>query len=151
MMLESFKGKSSFRLSDLGFLIGSILSIGSVVILRGDLGVGKTALSKEILSFFDFRDVVSPSFCILNQYKTHDFTINHFDLYRLKSEDELLGIGFEESLRVGITIVEWPEIASRFIPDSSLKISMFFTDRDDIRFCKMSSSGAEHSVFVSQK
>lgn len=82
---------------------------GSIVLLSGDLGAGKTVFAKgfaEGLGVVD--DITSPTFTIMN---TYDNKLNHFDLYRLNSVEELLSIGAEEELYGDkISLVEWPEI-----------------------------------------
>ncbi len=89
------------------------LSKGDVVVLKGDLGAGKTVFTKGIASYFngDKNHTISPTFTILNEYNTNP-KIYHFDFYRIKNEDELIAIGIEEYLfGDGICVIEWPERA----------------------------------------
>ena len=104
------------------------LKNGDIICLIGDLGVGKTFISKQICDFFGVDNfVISPTFNILKSYITNDKkikTINHFDLYRIKNEDELYNIGFEDVIydKNAIAIIEWPEIAYNIIPKKHINI-----------------------------
>lgn len=97
---------------------------GDIVLLVGDLGAGKTAFVKGIVKSFggDQEGVTSPTFTIVNAYDLENFSIFHFDLYRLENPEELYNIGFEEYFYGnGICFIEWPERASDFF-DSNAKI-----------------------------
>lgn len=97
---------------------------GDIVLLVGDLGAGKTAFVKGIVKSFggEQEGVTSPTFTIVNAYDLENFSIFHFDLYRLENPEELYNIGFEEYFYGnGICFIEWPERASDFF-DSNAKI-----------------------------
>jgi len=82
-----------------------------VVLLIGELGAGKTIFAKGIASGLGVKDigqVSSPSYTILNIYKGK-FPIYHFDLYRLEKDAEILDLGWEDYLDVGVVVVEWGE------------------------------------------
>ncbi|MCX6353031.1 MAG: tRNA (adenosine(37)-N6)-threonylcarbamoyltransferase complex ATPase subunit type 1 TsaE [Bacteroidetes bacterium] len=84
-----------------------------VFLLEGNLGAGKTAFAKEAAKVLGIKDEVSsPTFSIINEYNGDENTVFHFDLYRLKTTDDLYQIGFEEYLdKPGYKFIEWPEIA----------------------------------------
>lgn len=101
-----------------GLDIAKQLEATNIVTLSGDLGAGKTTLSKGILAYFgiDPETVTSPTFSIMNIYHASEHNdsikqIIHIDTYRLEEADELLEIGFEEYITdpETITIIEWPE------------------------------------------
>lgn len=89
---------------------------GEKILLNGDLGAGKTTFTKYLAKVLGVKDAVtSPSFTILKQYNGKNLKINHFDLYRIENEDELIEIGFDEFLNVKnneILIIEWAERAN---------------------------------------
>ncbi|WP_333024049.1 tRNA (adenosine(37)-N6)-threonylcarbamoyltransferase complex ATPase subunit type 1 TsaE [Wolbachia endosymbiont of Pentidionis agamae] len=87
-----------------------------VILLSGAVGAGKTTFSKFFINAFLPNEVVSsPTFNLVNLYHYENFAIWHFDLYRIKSFDELYELGMEEALSTGITIIEWPELVFDFI------------------------------------
>ena len=103
---------------------------GDIYCLEGNLGVGKTVIAKGIGKFFNIDDRInSPTFTILKTYETNNNIIkriNHFDLYRIKSINELLNIGFEEYIydKNSIIIIEWPEISYELLPKKIIIIKI---------------------------
>jgi tRNA threonylcarbamoyl adenosine modification protein YjeE len=106
--------------------IQPLLRKKDLVTLKGDLGTGKTEFARALLREFGVKgDVPSPTFTLLQTYETSNFLIFHFDLYRLKSGDELDELGWDDALNDGLTLVEWPEKAQgRLSPDM---LEMTFT------------------------
>lgn len=92
----------------------------NIVLLRGDLGAGKTTTVKHFVEYIggDISDVDSPTFSIVNTYKLTRQTIHHFDLYRLNSAEEIEDIGFMEYIDSGdLCFIEWPEKIAEFLPE----------------------------------
>lgn len=87
-----------------------------VILMKGDMGSGKTTVVKSILDALHGDAATSPTFSIVNEYiYPPNERINHFDLYRLESEEELIGIGFEEYLDSGDKcLIEWPQLGKNF-------------------------------------
>lgn len=115
----------------IGEALAACLRDGDVVLLHGDLGAGKTTLAKGIASALGVEDVVSsPSFSLVNEYDTRLAAavtrLYHLDLYRLRSEDDLASIGFDDFMAPadGITLVEWPERASTALPERFLLVEL---------------------------
>ena len=95
-----------------GQMIGSQLVRGDIVLLSGDLGAGKTHLTKGIVAGTGSRDpVTSPTFVFINEYRTSTrMTLYHVDLYRVDDPAELDSIGLADATAGhGIAIIEWPE------------------------------------------
>jgi len=96
--------------------ISKILLPGDVIFLYGQIGVGKTTFVRLLVNNYENEkklkksEVLSPTFNIVFEYDIKDFTIEHYDLYRLKNEKEIKNIGLFENLKQNITIVEWPEL-----------------------------------------
>ena len=93
-----------------------ILLPGDAIFLYGEIGVGKTTFARLLINNYENEkklrksDVLSPTFNIVFEYDIKDFTIQHYDLYRLKNEKETKNIGLFENLEKNIFIIEWPEL-----------------------------------------
>ena len=98
-----------------------ILKPGMIVLLKGDLGAGKTTFVKEVVAALNSKDLVtSPTFTLLNTYDA-GFPVYHFDMYRLESAEEAMNVGFEEyfdkNTLDGVCFVEWPDNVDGLIND----------------------------------
>lgn len=105
-----------------------------VFALHGELGAGKTTLIKGFCEALGVKDQASsPSFAIVNEYRAaQGEPVYHFDLYRLRDEGELQGIGFEEYLDSGAyCFIEWPELAADRLPPGTLHISLQVAASDE--------------------
>lgn len=95
----------------------------NIFLLRGQLGAGKTTFVKSYVKELggDETEVDSPTFSIVNTYKSTGKIIHHFDLYRLESLEEIEDIGFMEYIDSGNTcFIEWPEKIADFLPEEQL-------------------------------
>ena len=111
----------------LGKLLGSLARNGDVFCLSGDLGAGKTLLSKGAAVSLGAReeDVTSPTFSLMNVYNGISMEIRHFDLYRLNSPEELTDIGFYEYAGGdGVTLIEWADLFTSELPPEYLQITL---------------------------
>jgi tRNA threonylcarbamoyladenosine biosynthesis protein TsaE len=103
------------------------LEKATVVAFHGQMGAGKTTFISALCKALGVKDAASsPTFSIINQYKTaSDETIYHMDWYRLKDEEEALQAGVEDALYSGhLCLVEWPERAAGLLPDDTLHITL---------------------------
>jgi tRNA threonylcarbamoyladenosine biosynthesis protein TsaE len=149
---------------NLGRRLGQTLLAGDIVLLFGDLGAGKTTLTKGIVSGLDVDDeeyVRSPTFTIINQYQGRH-PIYHIDLYRLDSNADILNLGLEELLYGdGILIIEWAEklnlnsndgIGSELPMEERIEIKLNIMENNiraiDIKAVNL--SNAQHGVFSLQ-
>ena len=94
-----------------GAALANILTPGTVLAYRGDLGAGKTAFTRGLARGLGYTEpVTSPTYTIVNEYLGGRMPLFHFDMYRLASSDDLWDIGWEDYLeRGGICAVEWSE------------------------------------------
>ena len=129
------KISSTLDLAKISNKIKKILSPGDAVFLYGQIGVGKTTFARILINDYENQkkikksEVLSPTFNIVFQYDIKDFTIEHYDLYRLKNENEIKNIGLFENLEESIIIVEWPEL----IKDKPTnRIDLFFEYSKDM-------------------
>ena len=95
----------------LGARLAEKLVPGTVIAYRGDLGAGKTAFTRGLARGLGCREqVTSPTYTIVNEYLSGRIPLFHFDMYRLRSSDDLWDIGWEDYLeRGGVCAVEWSE------------------------------------------
>ena len=95
----------------IGAALGKILQPGTVIAYRGDLGAGKTAFTRGLARGLGCTEIVtSPTYTIVNEYLGGRLPLFHFDMYRLRSSDDLFDIGWDDYLdRGGICAVEWSE------------------------------------------
>ena len=129
---KSFKSTSPEETFSFAKNFAHSTAYGSVVLLRGDLGSGKTTFSKGFSEGLGFDDIIlSPTYPILNEYSLNDKYLYHFDLYRLKSIGEFLEIGGLEYLsnHKAITLIEWPELIQNI--DMNNKVEIQFEHLSD--------------------
>ncbi|MEX0840499.1 MAG: tRNA (adenosine(37)-N6)-threonylcarbamoyltransferase complex ATPase subunit type 1 TsaE [Parvibaculum sp.] len=98
----------------LGAALAPLLAAGDLILLRGDLGVGKTALARALIGAHLAahglaEDVPSPTFTLVQTYESPALLIAHVDLYRVENTEELRELGLAEIVDEGVAIVEWPE------------------------------------------
>lgn len=119
----------------LGLEIADALEPGDVVALIGDLGTGKTALTKYIAEGLGVKEEISsPTFTIIKEYKSGRIPLYHFDVYRLGSGEELLDTGAEELIGGdGACVIEWADIVADALPADSLVVSLGYGDSENER------------------
>lgn len=95
-----------------------------IFIFEGEMGAGKTTLIKAIAKAMGVTETVSsPTFSIVNEYRTAERVIYHFDFYRIKNLNEAFDIGYEEYFYSGNTcFIEWPEKIADLLPEHYVKI-----------------------------
>ena len=99
-----------------------------IILFNGEIGVGKTTLIKFFLKMLDVKEtVVSPTFSIINEYKSNDGRIiNHFDLFRVKSQNEIQNLGITEYLESSnYCLIEWPNLLIDLIDEEYIIINIY--------------------------
>ena len=106
-----FTTNSPTQTEEIGAALGKIIEPGTVIAYRGDLGAGKTAFTRGLAKGLGCSEIVtSPTYTIVNEYLGGRIPLFHFDMYRLRSSDDLFDIGWEDYLdRGGVCAVEWSE------------------------------------------
>ena len=107
----TFTTNSPAETEAVGEKLGKLLQPGTVIAYRGDLGAGKTAFTRGLARGLGCAEqVTSPTYTIVNEYLSGRMPLFHFDMYRLRSADDLWDIGWEDYLdRGGVCAVEWSE------------------------------------------
>lgn len=118
----------------LGKTLAKHLAPGSFVAMYGDLGVGKTAFTRGLASVLAPEDrVASPTYTIVNEYRSGACPFCHFDMYRIESEDDLESIGFYDYPADAIFVVEWCEKIPFALPDDYYRVTILKTDKEERR------------------
>ena len=107
---------SEKKTEELAKKISKKIKLGDIIFLYGDIGVGKTTFIKYLINSFQKKnklkitEVTSPTFNLLNEYKINQIKINHYDLFRIKSDKELINLDLFGESQDSITLIEWPQI-----------------------------------------
>ncbi|WP_335594597.1 tRNA (adenosine(37)-N6)-threonylcarbamoyltransferase complex ATPase subunit type 1 TsaE [Hyphomonas sp.] len=109
----------------LGAHLATLLRAGDVVALHGDLGAGKTTLTRGLIQALcdANEEVPSPTYTLVQSYEGPEFPIWHFDLYRMNTPDEVMELGWDETQN-GVALIEWPERAGRYLPTVRLDLTL---------------------------
>jgi tRNA threonylcarbamoyladenosine biosynthesis protein TsaE len=110
---------------EFGRKLAQLIEIPALILLKGELGTGKTLITKAAASVFGYQgEVTSPTFNLVQEY-SGEKEIIHMDLYRLDRTEELLEIGFEDYLnREAVIFIEWPELALPLLPADFIFINL---------------------------
>lgn len=125
----SFENINEKTLQRIGLCLGKSLRAGDVVLLRGEMGAGKSVLTRAAAKGLGVEGPVpSPTFTILNIHEGTALKLYHFDLYRLESADALWEMGLEEYIPStdGATFIEWPQMAEEAMPQSVLEVEIVY-------------------------
>jgi tRNA threonylcarbamoyladenosine biosynthesis protein TsaE len=127
---------SENKTEELAKKLSKKLKPGNIVFFYGEMGVGKTTFIKYLINIIqkenklEQTEVTSPTFNLLNEYQINKININHYDLYRLKSAQELKNLELFENSKSLITLIEWPQIIKEK-PENL--IELFFKYEDDYK------------------
>ena len=118
--LRNLQGSKNF-----GIILGKLLKAGDILCLNGDLGAGKTTLSKYIGLGLGVEDyITSPTFNLIKEYKGR-LTMYHFDVYRLEGVDDLYDLGFDEYFYGnGVCIIEWANKIQEILPEEKIVLDI---------------------------
>ena len=111
---------------------------GTVIALTGDLGAGKTTLTKSIAKGLEIDDIItSPTFNIVKEYDTGRLPLYHFDVYRVGDVDEMYEIGCEEYFYgEGVCVVEWADLIEEIMPEDTIWINIEYGEKEGERIYK---------------
>ena len=99
--------------------LSNYLKGGEIILLYGEMGVGKTTFVKYLINQFQIKkniqatEVTSPTFNLLNEYEINDLVIKHYDLFRIKDKSEITNLGLFENNKGTITLIEWPQLINK--------------------------------------
>jgi len=127
-MTREFTTKSAEETIALGRELASSLAPPKVVVLRGDLGAGKTTLVKGVAQGFNAaeeEDVTSPTFTLIHEYRGPETTVYHIDLYRVDTQRELETLGLDDLMTENsVLLIEWGEKFEKFEKERDIEIAI---------------------------
>ena len=129
----SIKGVDEMR--ELGLELAAALEPGDIIAMVGNLGTGKTTLSKYIAEGLGVTEALSsPTFNIVKEYRSRRLPLFHFDVYRLSSGDDLVDIGAEDYLYGdGVCLIEWADIVADILPEETIVIRLEYGENEGAR------------------
>lgn len=131
-MLEIIS-KSCEQTEQIGEKLAQTLVGTEVIALFGELGAGKTAFTRGICRGLNVENnVCSPTFAILNEYDGN-FKVFHFDMYRVKTIDDLYSTGYFDYLDNGVLIIEWSENIENILPENAIKTTIKYGKTENER------------------
>ena len=118
-----------------GIRLGREAHPGQVIALTGDLGAGKTTLTKAIARGLGISETVtSPTFTIVKEYRSGRLPLFHFDVYRIGDVEEMYELGYEEYFfGDGVCVIEWADLIEELIPEDALRISIAYGQNEEER------------------
>lgn len=134
--------KSLEETEKFGIKLGKFLQKGDILCLNGELGAGKTTMTKSIGIGLGVEEyITSPTFALINQYSGR-LPVYHFDVYRLENVDELFDLGFDEYFYGnGVCIIEWADKIERMLPKERIVVDIENGSDEEIRIIKISGFG----------
>ena len=135
----------------LGRQLGESCQPGDIVLLHGDLGVGKTVFTKGFAEGIGIGEPVSsPTFTIVQVYETGRMPLYHFDVYRIADVEEMEEIGYENYFfGNGVCLVEWAELISEILPDHCIDVTIskdLSQGVDYRRICILNNGGNNENI-----
>ncbi|HEX3586924.1 MAG TPA: tRNA (adenosine(37)-N6)-threonylcarbamoyltransferase complex ATPase subunit type 1 TsaE [Candidatus Angelobacter sp.] len=126
--MKTFTTHSAEETTELGRRLATELKPGTIVLLRGDLGAGKTTMVKGIAEGFQAAkadDVTSPTFTLIHEYRGPAATLYHIDLYRIDTQRELDTLALDDLITPqSILLIEWGEKFQRFAKERDVEIAI---------------------------
>ncbi len=136
---------------EFGKIIGGFLGSGDIVCLNGELGAGKTTLTKSIGKGLDVEEyITSPTFALINQYEGR-VPVYHFDVYRLEGVEDTFDLGFDEYFfGEGVCIIEWADRIEEAIPEDRIVLDIEKGKEDSERLISISGHGEKYEQILKE-
>ena len=118
------------------------LKLGNIIFLYGEMGVGKTTFVRYLINGLQkinkvaITEITSPTFNLLNEYKIGQIKINHYDLFRIKSVEELKNLNLFEDISKTVTLIEWPQIIEEK-PENLIELIFEYEKNHQTRFLQI--------------
>jgi tRNA threonylcarbamoyladenosine biosynthesis protein TsaE len=136
---------------EFGIKLGKLLNSGDILCLNGDLGAGKTTLTKSIgigLGVTDY--ITSPTFALINEYEGR-VPVYHFDVYRLENVEDLYDLGFDDYFYgKGISIIEWADKIEKLLPEERIVLDIEKGKDENSRVINITGYGNSYSRVIKE-
>ena len=136
---------------EFGIKLGKLLNGGDILCLNGDLGAGKTTLTKSIgigLGVTDY--ITSPTFALINEYEGR-VPVYHFDVYRLENVEDLYDLGFDDYFYgKGISIIEWADKIEKLLPEERIVLDIEKGEDENSRVINITGYGNSYSRVIKE-
>lgn len=134
-----------------GIKLGNVLKPGDILCLNGDLGAGKTTLTKSIGEGLGVEDyITSPTFALINEYEGK-YPVYHFDTYRLENIEEVDDLGFDEYIYgKGVSIIEWADRIEKVLPREKTIIDIKNGNNKEERILNISGFGKRYEEIIEE-
>ena len=122
------------------------IKVGDAILLRGELGVGKTTFARYLINFLQIKnkqsvtEISSPTFNLVHEYQLGSLIIKHYDLYRINDEKELNNIGIYEDNLDELRLIEWPEKIKKKYINNIIDLNFKYDDEYNERFLTITSN-----------
>ena len=128
------KTATAEQTTKIGQMLGNALEAGDIILLKGEMGTGKTTLTQGIGQALDVQSTVnSPTFIILAKHSKSKIPLYHADLFRLTEYEHSIELDLIEDSKDGILVIEWPEIAEEIFPKEKIEIQLSHTSNSNER------------------
>ncbi|MCR4688828.1 MAG: tRNA (adenosine(37)-N6)-threonylcarbamoyltransferase complex ATPase subunit type 1 TsaE [Saccharofermentans sp.] len=147
-MIIKFKTTSYEQTERFGQKLASSLKEGDIIAMDGDLGAGKTCMTRGIARGLGVTShVSSPTFTIVNEYEGGRLRMFHFDTYRLEGEDDFIASGLDEYFGKGVCVIEWSEVIASLLPNA---IKIRITGSGDVRLIEAETRNAVRAGAITE-
>lgn len=119
--------------------VSRLLHPGDVILLKGELGAGKSTFARALIQSLcgQSTEVPSPTFTLVQTYEAPKFVLWHFDLYRLEHSSEIYELGIEEAYAGGVSLIEWPERLGTSLPREYVEIELSYGTHENERILRV--------------
>ena len=152
-LMNSIKinSKNANETKNIGKIIGKIINPGDIIILKGEMGTGKTTLTQGIGDALEVQSVVnSPTFILLAKHVQARIPLYHADLFRLSDYKGSIELDLAEEAHDGVLVIEWPEIAEEVLPVERLEIEFFYAQNEHERIIKITDKYTKYEKLIEE-
>lgn len=148
--MKTIISNSEDKTYQIGYKLGQLVKKGDIICLTGDLGAGKTTITKSIAKGMEIDEyITSPTFTIVHEYEGRE-KLFHFDVYRVGSVEEMEDIGYEEYFySEGVCVIEWANLIEEIIPKKHLWIHIKYGE-DSNRIMNITSTDKHFDKIVEE-